>query len=414
MVGPRVARRGADRVRVRGRRARGDDVHAVVRRLRLREHGDDPAVLVLGHVLPALAVPAGLQSVIRCTPLYQGVVLERSLVLGDLHWTLLLNAAYLVVMGLSACASPRGASAYCSSRNRSTFSVVIRRLFKNLGVLDPTARPRSRRNSNVTVTRTCAACFDADDGRATPQARSTHIRDDPARAVPRRQGRVPLRDAQPQRRVPGRGDAPRILEVIEPLLGEDCHVIANTAWRNPPDFEGGPWHCDAGPHVPRRRGRPVGRPHPVSRSSRSRRTCYLAGLHPRPTGRPRSSRGAIDRAGSRPFDRMVRRGSDLRRPSARAVFEAAAGDVVLFVSDAWHRGLPARAGGHGAATSSRCTTPAATSRSASARPRSRNQRLAGGDRPRDDRAGAHGHRTARPVLLRRLTLDARAGSRRCR
>ncbi len=43
----------------------------------------------------------------------------------------------------------------------------------------------------------------------------------------------------------------RILQVIEPLLGDDCHVIANTAWRNPPDFPGGPWHCDAGPHVPR-------------------------------------------------------------------------------------------------------------------------------------------------------------------
>lgn len=28
----------------------------------------------------------------------------------------------------------------------------------------------------------------------------------------------------------------RILEVIEPLLGGDCHVIANTAWRNPPTF----------------------------------------------------------------------------------------------------------------------------------------------------------------------------------
>ena len=28
---------------------------------------------------------------------------------------------------------------------------------------------------------------------------------------------------------------PRILATIEPLLGDDCHVIANTAWRNPPD-----------------------------------------------------------------------------------------------------------------------------------------------------------------------------------
>ena len=49
---------------------------------------------------------------------------------------------------------------------------------------------------------------------------------------------------------------PRILAVIEPLLGDDCHVIANTAWRNPPDFTGGPWHCDAGPHVPRPEGVP--------------------------------------------------------------------------------------------------------------------------------------------------------------
>ena len=48
---------------------------------------------------------------------------------------------------------------------------------------------------------------------------------------------------------------PAILEVIEPLLGEDSHVIANMSWRNPPNdsraVEGGLWHCDGGPHVPR-------------------------------------------------------------------------------------------------------------------------------------------------------------------
>ena len=27
---------------------------------------------------------------------------------------------------------------------------------------------------------------------------------------------------------------PVILAVIEPLIGDDCHVIANTAWRNAP------------------------------------------------------------------------------------------------------------------------------------------------------------------------------------
>ena len=46
-----------------------------------------------------------------------------------------------------------------------------------------------------------------------------------------------------------------ILDVVEPLLGEDCHIIANTCWRNPATPEGsggGEWHLDAGPHVPRR------------------------------------------------------------------------------------------------------------------------------------------------------------------
>ena len=33
------------------------------------------------------------------TPLYQGVALERGLTIGQLEWTLLLNVAYLVVMG---------------------------------------------------------------------------------------------------------------------------------------------------------------------------------------------------------------------------------------------------------------------------------------------------------------------------
>ena len=45
-----------------------------------------------------------------------------------------------------------------------------------------------------------------------------------------------------------------ILRVIEPLLGEDCHIIANTAWRNPPTTDrlhgGQHWHIDAGPHIP--------------------------------------------------------------------------------------------------------------------------------------------------------------------
>jgi lipooligosaccharide transport system permease protein len=58
-----------------------------------------PLFLFSATFFPLTRYPAGLQTVIRFTPLYQGVVLERSLVIGDLHWTLLLHIAYLGVMG---------------------------------------------------------------------------------------------------------------------------------------------------------------------------------------------------------------------------------------------------------------------------------------------------------------------------
>ena len=137
---------------------------------------------------------------------------------------------------------------------------------------------------------------------------------------------------------------PVILAVIEPLLGEDCHVIANTAWRNPPSFGGGPWHCDAGPHVPRPEGVPWDDriPYPFFAVGAH---LYLqdCALVDGPTaivpGSHRSGRLA-------PFDRML--DADLTydgRPPV--VVEAKAGDVALFVSDAWHRGLPAQEGGRG-------------------------------------------------------------------
>ena len=39
---------------------------------------------------------------------------------------------------------------------------------------------------------------------------------------------------------------PSILSTVEPLLGNDCHVISNTAWRNPPDQKSKDfyWHID--------------------------------------------------------------------------------------------------------------------------------------------------------------------------
>ena len=59
-----------------------------------------PLFLFSATFFPLTRYSAALQAIVRLTPLYQGVVLERSLVIGDLHWTLLVHVAYLVVMGL--------------------------------------------------------------------------------------------------------------------------------------------------------------------------------------------------------------------------------------------------------------------------------------------------------------------------
>lgn len=135
---------------------------------------------------------------------------------------------------------------------------------------------------------------------------------------------------------------PGILEIIEPLLGEDCHVISNTAWRNQPQREkapfdiGNPWHVDAGPHVPRPEGVPWDEriPYPV----------FMVGCHillqdcpieSGPTGFvPRShTSGRLppepDGAGNLSYE-----GEGPAAPIG------AAGDVVFFVSDIWHRRMP--------------------------------------------------------------------------
>ena len=88
---------------------------------------------------------------------------------------------------------------------------------------------------------------------------------------------------------------PGILEIIEPLLGEDCHVVSNTAWFNQPEREkapfdvGNPWHVDAGPHVPRAEGIPWDDriPYPV----------FMIGL--------RSGRACVRRSGSLRLGRVL-------------------------------------------------------------------------------------------------------------
>jgi len=134
---------------------------------------------------------------------------------------------------------------------------------------------------------------------------------------------------------------PAILEVIEPLLGEDCHVIANTAWRNVAGHQGGAWHIDAGPHVPRDEG--VAWPDAIAYP------VFAIGMHlfledcPAEAGPTAVLPGSHRSGRTPPKDRL----DDLsltfegREP---VLLTAKAGDAALFVSDAWHRGTPAQPG----------------------------------------------------------------------
>jgi ectoine hydroxylase-related dioxygenase (phytanoyl-CoA dioxygenase family) len=132
---------------------------------------------------------------------------------------------------------------------------------------------------------------------------------------------------------------PRILEVIEPLLGDDCHVIANTAWRNPPkpNDPAQAWHVDAGPHIPLEEGVewPVHIPHPV----------FAIGVHiflkdctegDGPTG---VLPGSHLSGRFPPNDERENPNLTYRNRSA-VKLTASAGDVGMFVSDVWHRRLP--------------------------------------------------------------------------
>ncbi len=141
---------------------------------------------------------------------------------------------------------------------------------------------------------------------------------------------------------------PGLLAVIEPLLGEDCHVIANTAWRNPaghPGSHGGQnWHIDAGPHVPLPDGVrwPADIPHPVFAigvhiylmdcALEDGPTGVLPGSHV--SGRPPPQGRHLD-------DSLDYEGRCVEPLITRA------GDAGLFVSDVWHRRMPTADGDHG-------------------------------------------------------------------
>jgi Phytanoyl-CoA dioxygenase (PhyH) len=133
---------------------------------------------------------------------------------------------------------------------------------------------------------------------------------------------------------------PRLLEVVEPLLGEDCHVIANTAWWQRPgenDHLGRFWHIDGGPHVPRD---PT-----VSWDTRIPYPVFAVAAHlylwdcPIEAGPTGLIPGSHTSGQAPPMERLA--DGDLEWNGQGAVpIVARAGDVALFSSDIWHRRMP--------------------------------------------------------------------------
>lgn len=139
-----------------------------------------------------------------------------------------------------------------------------------------------------------------------------------------------------------------ILDALEPVLGDDCHVIACTAWRNPADPAHAPngqeWHVDGGPHVPRPEGVPWPEaiPYPIF--------VITAHIYLEPCtldDGPTAVLPGSHKAGRLPpFER--RWDLDLTYEGKGGLAHVAeAGDVGFFVSDSWHRRLPPQESGSG-------------------------------------------------------------------
>jgi len=145
----------------------------------------------------------------------------------------------------------------------------------------------------------------------------------------------------------------KLLEIIEPLLAEDCHVIANTSWKNPPakagntpgeQHGGGFWHIDSGPHIPRTAGVnwPDAIPYPI----------FAIGVHvylqdcPLECGPTGVIAGSHKSGQAPPRDRYNDASLSWNGETVTPLV-ASAGDAALFVSDVWHRRLPSAEGDTG-------------------------------------------------------------------
>ena len=132
------------------------------------------------------------------------------------------------------------------------------------------------------------------------------------------------------------------------MIGDDCHVIACTAWRNPADPahapQGQEWHTDAGPHIPRSPDVdwPEDIPYPVFAICAH---VYLDACGPLdgPTAFVRGShKSGLPPPKEREFDLELE-----YRGVGTEPWLTEPGDVGFFVSDTWHRRMPPKPGGKG-------------------------------------------------------------------
>ena len=130
-------------------------------------------------------------------------------------------------------------------------------------------------------------------------------------------------------------------DAVEPVLGDDCHVIACTAWRNPADRMSAPrgqqWHVDGGPHIVRPEGTrwPDEIPYPIFVIAAQ---IYLEDckLDDGPTAAlPGSHKSGRLPPHERMWDVDLDYEGNVAEPHV-----AEAGDVGFVVSDTWHRRMP--------------------------------------------------------------------------
>ena len=223
---------------------------------------------------------------------------------------------------------------------------MITRVGQNLGLLDPLLAPKASAHLEVEGWVLLPGVLDADEVAMLTDDVERVYRDYEAdvrfRVDDRTQFRYEMynRSAAVQALIGHR----RVLDVLEPVLGPDCHVIANQAWNNPPDHSGGPWHCDAGPHIPRPEGVPWDDriPYPI----------FAVGVHFWLTPISEADGPTAVIPGSHRSGRLAPR-DRIWDPEltyegrGQVVPTAQPGDVLMFVSDVWHRGTPATADGRG-------------------------------------------------------------------